>query len=149
MSKGFYVIVEQDWEHNDEYYRRKNGSNPKIAYNEEEKEEAERVCAEMNTKENLEIVGNSSWEYTREQCDLGEGPIEFFKVIFVPLREERPKPKFKIGNHVKGKYNGTLPIEGKVSRAPNYVGNGWCYTLLSSGGYEHSPIFESTMGFVR
>jgi len=146
MSKGFYVIVEQDWEYNDEYYSRKSGSNPKIAYNEEEKEEAERVCAEMNTKENLEIVGNSSWEYTRERCDLGDGPIEFFKVIFVPLREERPKPKFKIGDSVKGRI-GNIPslVTGKVSRAPSWNGN-WYYTVLSDGDkLEYSPIFEATI----
>lgn len=146
--KGFYVIVKRDWEYNDEYYHRNDGFKTKVAYNEDEESEALRVCAEMNAKANLEIVGDPSWEYTREQCDLDSGPIEFFEVLFVPLREERPKPKFKVGDFVKGKYAGSLPVEGRICRTPIYTSGGWTYALLV-GECEHSPVFESSMSVVR
>lgn len=92
-ESGIYVIVEDGWEYNDEYYHRPecDGYTVRSAYKECEKALADQEVACLNEKENAKIEDDPSWEYTRENHGMEKDePFVFYRLIFVPYRSEKP-----------------------------------------------------------
>ncbi len=66
MSETFYVLMEQGFEYNDEYYTRTDGGNPKNVFTNRKK--AEAACEEKNLEEFKRLVKEG---YIREYTSDG------------------------------------------------------------------------------
>lgn len=90
MSQTFYVLMEQGWDYNDEYYFHIDGGNPHKVFT--DKERADKVADELNLEQFKELFTNGEIrEYSYgglEEILSGEGSEEdlygegLFKTLF-------------------------------------------------------------------